>query len=169
MGGRGGGMFVRPKRGMVLEWMGMIGLAVLISAILVGLVVVVEVLSGGKPISDNITSSVSSQPYKVEVNLGRVNSDLAAGPHSWDFKVNGKKVSPGPLWVWGKFEIEVVEVDSQKTADRLDIKSLISEGDLITYAYYPQAPGQKEALFIICVKNFKSSNESVRMIPVNIH
>lgn len=113
-------------------------------------------------------------PYEVQVDLGIVNSDLAAGPISWEFRVNGKEI-PGNslLKVWERrFNIEVIErSEMTRTIDELDIFSLIEDGDKIFYVFYPKSPQQAEEALYICIEHLDESlrMESLRMVSVNIN
>ncbi|MFZ3138111.1 MAG: hypothetical protein WA126_12075 [Thermodesulfovibrionales bacterium] len=103
---------------------------------------------------------------RVNVNLVNANSDLAGGKQAWEFKVNDKEISAGSsIKVWDRFEIKVIEFASQKTVDKLDIVSLIEEGDLIAYAYYGSASSQGESLYI----HIQHNDGTFRGVSVNIN
>src|SRR4030042_1562135 len=69
----------------------------------------------------------------VEVDLVNANADLAGGDQAWEFEVMSRKVPSGEeVRVYGRFVIKVIEFKSQEVVDKLDIESLIEEGDLIT-------------------------------------
>ena len=105
-------------------------------------------------------------PKVVEVNLVNANADLAGGKTAWQFKVKDRDVPAGESvrFFLNNFDIKVIEFKSQKVVDRLNIGSLIKNGDLVTYAYYGSGSSQGESLYI----HIQHKDGTFREIKVNI-
>jgi hypothetical protein len=102
----------------------------------------------------------------VEVNLVNANADLAGGKVAWQFEVDDRSVSAGKsVRVFNEnFNIQVIEFESKKKVDELNVGSLIEKGDLVTYAYYGSASPQGESLYIY----IKHKDGDTREVKVNI-
>ncbi len=95
----------------------------------------------------------------VEVNLVNVIGDQL--PY-YEFKVDGREIQSGQkVKVFRDFVIEVfkVETDKKTLIDKVNIGSLLNEGDKVSAAYYGEASMRGEAVCIYIEHADGSSRE----------
>jgi len=86
-------------------------------------------------------------PRIVEVRLVTVVSE--DGKHAWEFLIDNKEISAGTkVNVFKDFPISIKDFYSRKIIDKVNIGSLIRQGDVITYRYFSARDGENEKIFI---------------------
>jgi len=113
-----------------------------------------------------VTIAVIFSSPVIKVSLVNANSDLSGGPQAFEFKVKGKEMAPfTQVRVIGKsLEIEVIEFSSQRVVDKVDIESLIKDGDVIGSEHFAKTSSQEEELNIY----IEHLDGKVNKVSVNI-
>jgi hypothetical protein len=108
---------------------------------------------------------VFSSPV-VTIDLVNANGDLSGGPQAFEFKVEEKEMASftSVRVIGSSLNVEVIKFPSGKLVDKIDIVSLLRNGDLVTSEFFAKTSSQEETLNI-CIKHLDGK---VNKVSVNI-
>ena len=116
---------------------------------------------------------VASTLPKITVDTRLVTTVSDDDKHAWEYMINGQEVPVGTKLkldelrgrVMDNFEISLKDFYSRKIVDRVNISSLLKDGDIITYHYFSPKSEWGEKIFV----EIQHKDGTIRWVSLNIY